>query len=105
MESDAVKKIAQLRRQAVAYIDRYFASMTSAGELSAWASAHPVFANPKALDNNEDWMVSNALALMIALTEDTADWPAVEKDLQEARQFLTGEKPFSDTQWPSGLLR
>ena len=105
MESDAVKKIAQLKRQAVAYIDRYFAGTVSPGELSVWASAQPVFANPKALDNNEDWMVSNALALMVALAEDALDRSAVEKGLEEARQFLLGEKPFPDTQWPSGLLR
>jgi hypothetical protein len=100
-----VKKIAQLKRQAVAYIDRYFAGTVSPGELSVWASAQPVFANPKELDNNEDWMVSNALALMVALAEDTLDRSAVEKGLEEARQFLRGEKPFPEDHWPTGLSR
>src|SRR5262249_58683564 len=80
--------------QAVEYIDRYISGGASAEELCAWALAHPVFANPKALDNDDDWIVNNALALMQALAEEKADRSAIGKGLREARQFLTGGKPL-----------
>ena len=100
-----MEQVAQLKRRAVEYIDRYFSGITSAEELQAWALAHPVFANPKALDNTDDWMVNNALALMKALAEPQADRAETEKGLREARQFLTGGKPFPDDRWPAGLLK
>ena len=96
-------KVAQTKRQAVEHIDRYFSGAVSAADLRAWALAHSIFANPKELDNSEDWMVSNALALMIALTDAAADRSEVEKELHEARQFLTGEAPFPEDRWPPGL--
>ena len=97
-------KVAQIKRQAVKHLDRYFAGAASAADLRAWALAHPIFANPKELDNSEDWMVSNALALMIALVDAAADRSEVEKRLQEARRFLTGEAAFPEDRWPAGLL-
>jgi len=103
-EGHAVQRLAQLKRQAVEYIDRYFSGVASAEELCAWALAHPVFANPKALDDNDDWIVNNALALMKALADEKADRSEIEKGLHEARQFLTGGKPFPDDRWPAGLL-
>ena len=99
-----MEQVAQLKRQAVEYIDRYFSGMISAEELHAWALAHPVFANPKALDNADDWMVNNALALMKALADAGVDRTETEKGLHEARQFLTGGKPFPDDRWPAGLF-
>jgi len=104
-EGHAVQRLAQLKRQAVEYIDRYFSGVASAEELCAWALTHPVFANPKALDNDDDWIVNNALALMQALAEEKADRSAIGKGLREARQFLTGGKPFPDDRWPAGLLK
>jgi hypothetical protein len=98
-----VKKIALLRRQAVELIDRYFSGAESAADLRAWALAHPLFASPKELDNNDDWIVSNALALMIALANADADRPAIEQGLRQARQFLTGEEAFPEDRWPAGL--
>jgi hypothetical protein len=98
-------RIAQLKRQAVAYIDRYFSGVASAEELRAWACAHPVFANPKALDNHDDWIVSSALALMKLLADEKANRAGTEKGLHEARQFLTGEKLFPDDRWPTSLLK
>ena len=100
-----MEQIAQLKRQTVEYIDRYFSGVTSAEELRAWALAHPVFANPKALDNDDDWIMNNALALMKALTDAKADRAETEKGLHEARQFLTGGKSFPDDRWPAGLLK
>jgi len=100
-----VVKVAQIKRQAVEHIDRYFSGAVSAADLRAWALAHPIFANPKELDNSEDWMVSNALALMIALVEAAADRSAIEKRLQEAKRFLTREAPFPEDRWPAGLLQ
>ncbi|MBI3799098.1 MAG: hypothetical protein HY268_19300 [Deltaproteobacteria bacterium] len=100
-----MEQIAQLKRQAVEYIDRYFSGVASAEELRAWALAHPVFTNPKALDNTDDWVVNNALALMKALADEKADQAATEKRLHEARQFLTAGKPFPDDHWPAGLLK
>ena len=100
-----MRKISLLKRQAMERIDRYFAGTESAADLRAWALAQPLFANPKELDNSEDWMVSNALALMKALTDEEADRSETEKGLHEARQFLTGGKPFPDDRWPAGLLK
>jgi hypothetical protein len=97
------QKLAQLTRQAIEYIDHYFSRTVSAAELRTWALAHPVFANPKELDNSEDWIVSNALALMIAVGDETADRLAVEKGLQEARRLLSGEASFPEDHWPIGL--
>lgn len=99
-----MEKIAQIKRQAVEHLDRYFAGAASPADLRAWALAHPTFANPKELDNSEDWMVSNALALMIVLADLTVDRSEVEKRLQEARRFLTGEASFPEDRWPAGLL-
>lgn len=99
-----MEKITQIKRQAVKHLDRYFTGTESATDLRAWALAHPIFANPKELDNSEDWMVSNALALMVAVAEADVDRSEVEKRLQEARRFLTGEAPFPDDRWPAGLL-
>ena len=96
-------KLAQLMRQAIEYVDRYFSGTASAAELRAWALTHPVFANPKELDNREDWIVSNALALMIAVGDETAERLVVEKGLQEARRLLSGEEPFPEDRWPAGL--
>jgi hypothetical protein len=101
----AMAGFVHLKRQAVEHIDRYFSGVTSAEELCAWALAHPVFANPKALDNNEDWMISNALALMVALADAATDQSVIEQGLREAWQFLTGGKPFPDDRWPAGLLK
>jgi len=98
-----VQKIAQLKRQAVEHLDRYFSGTESAADLHAWALAQSLFANPKELDNSEDWLVSNALALMIALGEKTQDRTTGEEALREAQQFLTGEKPFPEESWPIGL--
>jgi hypothetical protein len=98
-----MKTTAQLKRQAIEYIDQYFAGALSAEDLCAWALMHPPFANPKALDNSEDWIVSNALALMIALADEKADRSAIEKGLHEAKRFLTGEEPFPEDHWPVGL--
>jgi hypothetical protein len=102
---NSVQKIPQLKRQAVEYIDRYFSGVASAEELCAWALTHPVFANPKALDNNDDWIVNNALALMRALADEQTNRSEIEKGLREARQFLTGGKPFPNDRWPAGLLK
>jgi hypothetical protein len=96
-------KLAQLTHQAIEYLDRYFSGTISAAELRAWALTHPVFANPKELDNSEDWIVSNALALMIAVGDETADRLTVEKGLQEARRLLSGEESLPEDRWPAGL--
>jgi hypothetical protein len=98
-----MKTTAQLKRQAIEYIDQYFTGALSAGDLRAWALMHPLFANPKALDNSEDWIVSNALALMIALADEKAHRSEIEKRLHEAKRFLTGEEPFPEDRWPVGL--
>ena len=98
-------RITEIKRQAVELIDRYFAGAESPAELQAWALAHPAFANPKALDNRNDWMVSNALALMVTLADASVDRLVVEERLREARRFLTGETPFPEDRWPVGLLR
>jgi len=100
-----VGKVTLLKRQAVKQIDRYFSGALSARDLRLWAFAHPTFANPKELDNHEDWIVSNALALMIALADTAANRSEIERGLQEARQFLTGEASFPEDRWPQGLLR
>src|SRR5262245_3159291 len=98
-----VNKLAQIKCQAVAHIDRYFSGVESAGELRTWALAQSIFANPKGLDNDEDWAVSNALALMVWLTDDALDRSLVEKGLHEARQFLVGDNLFPEGHWPMGL--
>jgi hypothetical protein len=100
-----MKRIADIKQQVTEHIDHYFASVESAANLHAWALAHPVFANPKELDNREDWMISNALALMVALADAAADQSAIEQGLREARRFLTGEEPFPEDRWPAGLLK
>lgn len=102
-EGHAVQKLAQLKRQALEHIDRYFSGSESAADLRAWALVQSIFANPKALDNSEDWLMSNALALMVALGEEAQDRTMGEEALREARQFLTGEKPFPEEYWPVGL--
>ena len=99
-----MRKISLLKRQAMERIDRYFAGTESAADLRAWALAQPLFANPKELDNSEDWILGNALALMIALAEDSADESRLEQGLREARRFLTGEEPFPEESWPAGLV-
>jgi len=100
-----MKQIAQSKRQAIELIDRYFAGAESPTDLCAWALAHPLFANPKALDNTDDWIVSNALALMTALADTSIERSVVEERLHEARRFLSGETPFPEDRWPAGLLR
>ena len=98
-------RVVPIKRHVIEYIDRYFSGDESAADLRAWALAHPIFANPKELDNSEDWMISNALALMVALADAATDQSAIEQGLREARQFLTGGKPFPDDRWPAGLLK
>lgn len=98
-----MKKIAQLKRQALEHLDRYFSGSESVADLCAWALEQPIFANPKELDNREDWLVSNALALMVALSEEAQERTMGEEALREAREFLTGEKPFPEEYWPVGL--
>jgi hypothetical protein len=98
-------RVAHIKRHAIERIDRYFSDDESAADLRAWAVAHPVFANPKELDNSEDWMVSNALALMAALMDTAADRAAIEQGLREARRFLSGEEPFPEDRWPVGLVK
>jgi hypothetical protein len=100
-----MEKLFQIKRQAIEYIDRYFAGTASAEDLRAWALMQPTFANPKALDDSDDWIVNNALALMRALADEKADRSETEKGMHEARQFLTGGKPFPDDRWPEGLLK
>jgi hypothetical protein len=100
---DSVPKIAELKRQTVEHLDRYFSGVVSAADLRAWALTQPLFANPKELDNSEDWLVSNALALMIALGDEAQERATVEKALYEAREFLTRAKPFPEDCWPVGL--
>jgi hypothetical protein len=97
-----VGKITQLKREAVELIDRYFSGTVSTEDLHTWASTRALFANPKELDNADDWMVSNALALMSVLA-DATDRSAVETGLREAQRFLTGEEPFPEDRWPVGL--
>lgn len=99
-----MRKISLVKRQAMERIDRYFAGTESAADLRAWALAQPLFANPKELDNSEDWILGNALALMIALAEDSADRRGLEQGLREARRFLMGEEPFPEESWPAGLV-
>lgn len=99
-----MKQISLIKRQAIERIDRYFVGAESAAELRAWALAQPLFANPKELDNSDDWIVGNALALMNALTEDSANKSKLEQELREARRFLTGEQPFPAESWPAGLV-
>ncbi len=97
-------RVTHLNRQLVERIDHYFAGAESPAELHAWVLAHPLFANPKALDNSHDWAVSNALALLVRLADETVDRSAVERGLREARRFLTGETPFPEDSWPVGLV-
>jgi len=99
-----MKQIFLIKRQAIERIDRYFVGAESAADLRAWALAQPLFANPKELDNNEDWILGNALALMRVLIEDCADKSRLEQELREARRFLTGEQPFPEESWPAGLV-
>ncbi len=99
-----MERIAYITRQVIEHIDHYFAGVESAANLHAWALAHPIFANPKELDNREDWMISNALALMVALVDAAADQSAIEQGLREARRFLSGEEPFPEDRWPAGLV-
>jgi hypothetical protein len=98
-----VEKITQLKRQAVELIDRYFSGTASAEDLHTWALTRSIFANPKELDNSEDWAISNALSLMTALTDGTRSKEDVEKGLREAQRFLTGEESFPEDRWPVGL--
>ncbi len=98
-------RIADIKQQVIERIDRYFAGAESAANIRAWAIAHPIFANPKELDNSEDWMISNALALMAALADAATDQSAIEQGLREARRFLTGEEPFPEDRWPVGLVK
>ncbi len=95
---------ATIKRYVIEYIDRYFAAALSATDLHNWALAHPTFTNPKALDNDEDWVLNNALALMIALTDTAKDRTEVEEQLRQARRFLAGNQRFPTTHWPVGLL-
>jgi hypothetical protein len=99
-----MRKISPIARQAVEHIDRYLAGTESAADLGAWALAQPLFANPKALDNREDWILGNALALMAAVTEDPTKKSRLEQELHEAREFLTGERSFPEESWPTGLV-
>jgi hypothetical protein len=99
-----MKQISLIKRQAIEHIDRYFVGAESAADLRAWALPQPLFTNPKALDNNDDWVVGNALALMSALAKDCADKSRLEQELREARRFLTGEQPFPAESWPLGLV-
>ena len=97
-------RVAYLKRQAIEHIDRYFSGTESARDLRAWALAQTIFANPKELDNSEDWMTSNVLALMRAVAGHATDRLAVEEGLREARRFLAGEEPFPEDYWPAGLM-
>ena len=99
-----MERISAITQQVIEHLDRYFAGAEAAAHLHAWALAHPIFANPKALDNREDWMISNALALMVALADAAADQSALEHGLREARRFLTGDEPFPEDRWPAGLV-
>lgn len=100
-----MERIVHITRQVIEHIDRYFAGAESAANIRAWALAQPIFANPKELDNSEDWMISNALALMVALADAATDQSAIEQGLREARRFLTGEEPFPEDRWPVGLVK
>lgn len=93
-----------IKRYALEYIDRYFAAALSATNLHDWALAHPTFTNPKALDNDEDWALNNALALMIALTDTAKVQAQVEEQLRQAQRFLAGEQALPKDRWPVGLL-
>jgi len=99
-----MERIADIKQQVIEHIDHYFAGTESAANLYAWALTPPIFANPKELDNSEDWMSSNALALMVALADAAADHSAIEHGLREARRFLSGEEPFPEDRWPAGLV-
>ena len=96
--------IAAIKRHVIEYIDRYFADALSATDLHDWALAHPTFTNPKALDNDEDWALNNALALMIALTDTAKNRTEVEEQLRQAQRFLAGEQALPKDRWPVGLL-
>ena len=100
-----MERIADIKQQVIEHIDHCFARTESAANLYAWALTPPIFANPKELDNSEDWMSSNALALMVALADAAADHSAIEHGLREARRFLSGEEPFPEDRWPTGLLK
>jgi hypothetical protein len=93
-----------MKSQIVEHLDRYFSCAESAADLGVWARTQSIFANPKALDNSEDWMVSNALALMSTVADAPTNGPAAATRLHEARQFLTGEAAFPEDAWPAGLL-
>ncbi len=95
---------ATIKRYVIEYIDRYFAAALSATDLHDWALAHPTFTNPKALDNDEDWALNNALALMVALTDTAKDRTEVEEQVRQARRFLAGEQALPKDRWPVGLL-
>lgn len=99
-----MRQISLIKRQAIEHIDRYLAGAESTDDLRAWALTQPLFANPKALDNSDDWILGNAFALMSALIEDCADKSRLEEELREARRFLTGEQPFPEESWPAGLV-
>ena len=96
--------IQQHAQHAIERIDQYFVGILSEADLHNWALAHPTFTNPKALDNDEDWVLNNALALMIALTDTAKDRTEVEEQLRQARRFLAGKQRFPTTHWPVGLL-
>jgi hypothetical protein len=99
-----MQNVAQLKRQIIEKIDRYFAGAETATALHAWTLSQPLFANPKELDNNEDWVISNAFALIRTLTEALVDRSTVENELRRARRFLAGEEQFPEDRWPTGLV-
>lgn len=93
-----------IQQYAIKQISRYFTGALSAADLHDWALAHPTFTNPKALDNDGDWTLNNALALMMALTDTAKDRTEVEEQLRQARRLLTGEQALPKDRWPVGLL-
>ena len=95
----------QRKQQLIARVDQYFAHTLSVEDLLAWARTQSLFADPKALDNQMDWLVGSALALITALADSRYDRPTIEKQLVEARRLLAGEAPFPDDCWPAGLVR
>jgi hypothetical protein len=97
-------KTAQLKRQSIEKIDRYFTGAETTADLHAWTLTQSLFASPKELDNSEDWIIANALALMRALADTTEDRSTVENELRRARRFLSGEEPFPEDYWPIGLI-
>lgn len=80
-------QVARVKSQIVEHIDRYFSGAESAADLGVWARTQSIFANPKALDNSEDWMVSNALALMSTVADATTNQPAVAQGFTRQDSF------------------